>query len=177
MVGHLRIQLPYRFRKMNNLSPKGRNDSHQFDYSQITDQLFIGSDFCKGGVCLLHAEQFKKLGVSVELNLSDEENELPPKEIETYSWLPVVDGYAPSPTQLDIGTSVIDGTISNGKKVYVHCKNGHGRSPSMVAAYLVRYKGYSIGQAVREIEQKRPETHIEETQKRALVDFQRKWSK
>jgi len=50
--------------------PAGRNDDHVFDYSKITDNIFIGSDFCKGGVCLLHADEFKRLGVSVEINLS-----------------------------------------------------------------------------------------------------------
>src|SRR3990172_7355755 len=97
------------------LIPKGRNDEHKFDFSKVTDQIFIGSDLCKGGVCIIHAEQFKKLGVSVELNLSQEENELPPKEIETYLWLPVTDGYAPSQAQLDIGTSAIHAAIKNSK--------------------------------------------------------------
>ncbi len=161
----------------DNLSPKGRGDEHEFDYSEITGELFIGSDFCKAGVCLLHTEEFKALGVSVELNLSNEENELPPKDVETYLWLPVVDGYAPTPSQLDIGTSAIDGAISNGKKVYVHCKNGHGRSPSMVAAYLVRFKDYTVEAAIKLIKQKRPETHIENRQKEALAAYEKKWSK
>jgi len=126
---------------------------------------------------LLHAVQFKKLGVSVELNLSSEENELPPKEIETYIWLPTVDGYAPSQTQLDIGTSAINEAVSNGKRVYIHCKNGHGRSPAMVAAYLVRFKAYQVDEAVILIKEKRSETHIENTQINALRQFAEKWSR
>lgn len=162
---------------MVDLIPNGRNDSHKFDYTEILDGLFIGSDLCKGGVCLLHAEQFKTLGVSVELNLSQEENELPPSNIETYIWLPVVDGYAPSPVQLDIGASAIADAISNGKKVYVHCKNGHGRSPSIIAAYLIRYKGYKLDEVIELIENKRPEAHMEEIQTKALRKFAEKWSK
>src|SRR3990167_3817388 len=100
---------------MNNssLTPNGRNDGHQFDYTQVTDQLFIGSDLCKAGVCLLHAEEFRQLDVSVELNLSQEENELPPKEIDVYSWLPVTDGYSPTQLQFDIGTSIINDSIAD----------------------------------------------------------------
>jgi len=151
--------------------PAGRNDDHVFDYSKITDNIFIGSDFCKGGVCLLHADEFKRLGVSVEINLSFENNELPPKELETYLWLPVVDGYAPSEMQLLAGSSVMHAAISHGKKVYVHCRNGHGRSPALVAAYLMRYKGLSLEEAAKTIKLKRPESHLEKVQIEALTGF------
>lgn len=162
---------------MVNLEPKGREDEHEFGYTQILDNLFLGSDLCKGGVCLLHAEQFKALAVTVELNLSHEENELPPSDIEVYAWLPTVDGYAPSPLVFDIGTSLIHEAITNGKKVYVHCKNGHGRSPSIVAAYLIRFEKYNVDDAIRVVEQKRPESHIEDVQIEALKKFAEKWSK
>lgn len=154
------------------LKSRGRNDDHIFDFSKITENVYIGSDLCKGGVCLIHAEEFKKLGIGFELNLSYEENELPPKDMEIgYLWLPVVDGYAPSKTQLAIGTSAIHEAVKSGKKVYVHCKNGHGRSPTMVAAYLIRYQGYILEDAIELIKEKRQEVHIEDTQIEALKRF------
>jgi dual specificity MAP kinase phosphatase len=157
---------------MNNLEPKGRNDEHKFDFSKITDQIYIGSDLCRGGVCIMHGEEFKKLGVGLELNLSQEENELPPKDMEIgYLWLPVVDGYAPSQTQLGIGVSAIHEAIKSGKKVYVHCKNGHARSPSLVAAYLMKHGGYILEDAVKLIKEKREEVHIEDSQIEALREF------
>lgn len=155
----------------HNLQPNGRNDGHIFDYSKINDNIYIGSDLCKGGVCLLHSEEFKALGVSVELNLSEEENELPPKNIESYTWLPVMDGLAPSQTQLEIGTSIINSAVHKGKKVFVHCRNGHARSPSLVAGYLVRYGGMTLDDAYKLIKEKRPEVHIEDTQKKELREF------
>ena len=151
--------------------PKGRNDGHIFDYSKITDQIYIGSDLCKGGVCLIHGEEFRKLGISVELNLSRENNELPPKDIETYLWIPVTDGYTPSQEQLQMGTSLMNTAISAGKNVFVHCKNGHARSPTLVVAYLVKYNGMSLEDALRLITQKRSETHIEDNQRKALEEF------
>lgn len=157
------------------MEAKGRNDNHTFDYSNITDNVFIGSDFCQAGVCLIHGEEFKELGVSIELNMSAEANEVPPKEVESYIWLPVSDGYAPTQTQLNIGSSIIKEAVDNGKKVYVHCKNGHGRSPTMVAAYLVRFEKLSLENALNLISQKRPESHIEEIQKKALEEFSQKW--
>ena len=152
--------------------PGGRNDGHILEYSQITDQIYVGSDFCKGGICLIHEEEFKKLGVTVEINLSREDNELPPKNgIASYTWLPVADGNAPTPDQLAIGTCILDTSINAGKKVYVHCRNGHARSPSLVAAYLAKYGGMNLEEAYELIKEKRPESHIEESQKKALEEF------
>src|SRR3989304_9295906 len=151
--------------------PKGRNAGHIFDYSRITDKIIIGSDLCKGGVCLIHGEEFKKLGVQIEINLSQENNELPPKDIETYLWIPVVDGYSPTLGQLKIGTCLMDSAISQGKKVYVHCKNGHARSPTLVAAYLIKYQGMNVEDAINLINEKRPESHVEKNQKVTLEEF------
>jgi protein-tyrosine phosphatase len=162
---------------VNNVVPQGRNDDHIFDYSKITENIFIGSDLCKGGVCLLHEAQFKELGVSVEINLSFENNELPPKTLEGYLWLPVVDGYAPSEMQLLIGSTAIHDALQAGKKVYIHCRNGHGRSPALVAAYLMRYKGMSIDEAGNTIKLKRPESHLEKVQIDALTAFKERWLK
>jgi hypothetical protein len=153
------------------LKPKGRDDSHIFDHSKITENIYIGSDMCKGGVCKIHGEEFKALGVCVEINLSAESNELPPDNIDTYLWLPTIDGYAPNENQLSIGTTVINEAVEKGETVYVHCRNGHGRSPTLVAAYLIRYKGYQVDQAIKLIKEKRQESHIEDRQRKALEKF------
>ncbi len=154
---------------------EGRNDNHVFDYSKVSENVFIGSDLCQAGVCLLHGEEFKSLEVSIELNLSAEANEVPPKEVESYIWLPVDDGQAPTESQLNLGSAIIKEAVDNGKKVYVHCKNGHGRSPTMVAAYLIRFEKLSLEAALNLIKEKRPESHIEEIQIKALGEFSNKW--
>lgn len=159
------------------MEPKGRNDGHIFDYSKILDNIYIGSDLCKGMVCPIHGPEFEALGILVELNLSVEKKEIPPDGIDVYTWLPVADGYPPTPEQLNIGSSIINEAVSSGKKVYVHCKNGHARSPTMVAAYLVRFQGKTVDEAIGLIKRNRPETHIEENQKQALEAFKEKWSK
>jgi len=157
---------------MTDLIPKGRNDGHVFDFTKITDQIYLGSDLCKGGVCLLHGEEFRKIGVTFEINLSIENNELPPKDIEGYLWLPVIDGYAPSKSQLDVGTAFINEAVVNGKTVYVHCKNGHARSPSLIIAYLMKFKKMSYDDAQGFVKEKRSEIHIEESQKTVLQAYE-----
>lgn len=156
---------------MNTLKPAGRNDLHQMDYSTITDQLFLGSDLCKMGVCLIHGEEFKKLGITYEVNLSFENNELPPHDILGYLWLPVVDGHAPSLAQIDSGVAFIAAAISDNQKVYVHCRNGHGRGPTLAAAYLMKEHGLSPEKAEEEIQGNRSEVHLEETQKKRLQEY------
>lgn len=162
---------------MDKRKPKGRNDSHVFDYSKIEEQIYIGSDLCRGGVCPIHGEEFEELGVGVEINLSAERNEKPPDFVKSYTWLPVVDGYSPDQTQLDIGTSVVNDAIEAGEVVYTHCKNGHGRSPTLVAAYLIRYRGMGVEEATELLKEKRPEIHIEEDQFKELRKFEKRWQK
>ncbi len=156
---------------MRNLKPKGRGGTHEFSYSKITDQIYLGSDFCKSGMCKIHGEEFKSLGVSVEINLSLENNELPPKDIEAYLWLPVVDGHAPSSFQFNAGVCAINDAVKAGKKVYIHCKNGHGRSPTLLVAYLIRLKKMGVDEAIEFIAKKRPEIHVEDSQREALLNF------
>lgn len=150
-------------------------DPHQFEYSQITNQIYIGSDLCQGAVCPIHTDEFSKLGICGEINLEVEHPETPPQNLAAYLWLPVADRAAPSPDQLVIGTSAIDEMVRLGNKVYIHCRNGHGRSPTLVAAYLVRYQGISVATAIQLIKQQRPEIHLEEVQLQALEEFAKQW--
>lgn len=152
-------------------------DTHIFDYSQITDNIFIGSDLCKGMSCPIHGPEFEKLGILVELNLSVEKKEIPPDGIDIYAWIPVADKHAPTQEQLDIGTAIINEAVKNGKNIYVHCKNGHGRSPTMVAAYLVRYQGKTPDEAVAMILHRRNEVHLEFDQRESLGKFEQRYIK
>jgi len=154
--------------------PQG-GDDHSFDYSKITDNIYIGSDLCKGHVCPIHSKQFKALGVTSEINLTAEHKEIPPDHMDIYAWIPVVDQKAPSQDQLELGTSLIDQTVSKGKNIFVHCKVGHGRSPTMVAAYFIRYKGMGVEEAIATVAEKRSEIHLEDEQKVALEVFRQKW--
>jgi len=60
--------------------------------------------------------------------------------------------------------------ISAGKKVYVHCRAGKGRSGMAIAAYLIKYRNFTIQQAQDLIVMKRPEATIKKKTK-ALYRF------
>lgn len=147
-------------------------EEHPTEYSQITDQIYIGSNLCVGPHCPVHCEHFKKLGITGEINLEMEREENPSPCVAAYLWLPVKDETAPTPEQMELGTGVIDTLVRTGGKVYVHCQKGHGRSPTMVAAYLIKYKGMGSAEAMEFIKNKRQEIHLEEEQISALEQLE-----
>lgn len=146
-------------------------EDHATEYSLITDQIYIGSNMCIGPNCPVHCTKFKELGVAGEVNLEIERDESPSPCVDAYLWLPVPDHQPPTPVQLAIGTAAMNEMIQRGMKVYVHCEKGHGRSPTMVAAYFIRYENMTVDQAISKVWEKRPEIHLEEAQVKALEEF------
>lgn len=137
------------------------------EFSQITDLIYLGTNLC----CTHkpHIQIILDLGISADIDLEEERQEQTPG-IEVYLWLPVIDKQAPSQTQFRVGVAAIDKLVKEGKKIYIHCKNGHGRSPTLLAAYFI-YKGDSLEQAIERIRIKRPEIHLEQVQIEALKKF------
>jgi len=137
-----------------------------FEYSEITSQIYIGANAC----CKVHLkdELFHK-GIDAEINLEEAETETP-IGIEAYLWLPTKDDFAPNFAQMEIGARALEGMIRHNKKVLVHCKNGHGRSPTLVIAYFLA-QGWTMEDALKLIKEKRPEIHLTEYQLRALEEW------
>lgn len=50
--------------------------------------------------------------------------------------------------ELNKAADEIYDTISQEKDIYVHCKAGQGRSPVTIAAYLIKYEGYTVDEAI-----------------------------
>lgn len=143
--------------------------SKMLEYSEIVDGILIGTNKC----CRMHLDvMLKKKGVTADISL--EETVLDrPLGVDVYVWIPVKDHTAPTAGQLDFGADALAKLVAQKRKIYVHCKNGHGRAPTMVAAYLIR-KGMSAGEAIELIASKRPTIHIEDTQRAALREFEKK---
>lgn len=95
------------------------------------------------------------------------------KTIDMMLWLPTVDGYAPSMDKLIVGAHFIDNAIWRGKNIYVHCKNGHGRAPTLVAAYFIFKKGMSPEAAIKFIKSKRSVVHLNKEQMSALKNLEK----
>lgn len=138
-------------------------DHTHMNFSKITDRIYIGTNFC----CDTHfAPELLERGVTYDLSLEEDRVDTPIGGA-AYLWLPIKDGYAPNEQQFSVGISFIDLAVRTGRRVYVHCKNGHGRAPTMVAAYFIKM-GMSVDDALALIATHRPEIHMNEIQIAAL---------
>jgi len=147
--------------------------THTTDYSHITPFIILGSELCKGWKCPVHSEEFRKLGINTEINLETEHDEPVAPELDVYLRLPTTDETAPTQEQLLIATDALQTTIKSNKKAYVHCKNGHGRSPTVVAAYFIRFENKTVQEAISLIKNNRPEVHINKLQLESLEKFRK----
>ncbi len=135
------------------------------EYSKIDANVYIGTNAC----CRTHFDKMlTKVGITAEISL-EEGNVDMPYGVDEYLWLPTKDHTAPSEKKLAVGIAALDALLKNGQKVYIHCKNGHGRSPTFYAAYLIVKRGMSVDQAVLHVANRRPKAHIEDSQ-RALLE-------
>jgi len=102
--------------------------------SQITADLFLGSQYNKIGL-----KKLKKLGVTaiVNMRIHSVYSKAQYKGFK-YLHLPTIDNTPPPMEDLINGADFIDHEIKNGGKVYIHCRQGLGRGPTMTIAYLMK---------------------------------------
>lgn len=101
---------------------------------QVTAHLFIGSQYN-----LLGLKKLKALGVTaiVNMRMHNTYNEAVHEGIK-YLHLPTIDNTPPPLDVLVQGANFIDEEIRNKGIVYVHCRQGLGRGPTMAMAYLIK---------------------------------------
>ncbi len=146
-----------------------KEDHVQFNYNKITPQIYLGTNMC----CQMHFDK-KLLAKGVKLDVSLEGERIDrPYGIGYYLWLPARDHTAPSMQKLNMGVHCMQVSVEAKEKIYVHCKNGHGRGPTMVAAYLVKHKNMSATESFKYIKKRRPEIHLEKSQLARLGQWER----
>ena len=87
-----------------------------------------------------------------------------------YLHLLVDDGHFPSLDNLERGITWIEQELVQGRRVFVHCRYGQGRSVVMVAAFLIR-RGMSWLNALMLIKDCHPETSPTEEHLAGLAKF------
>ncbi|PIQ67603.1 hypothetical protein CO173_03605 [Candidatus Uhrbacteria bacterium CG_4_9_14_3_um_filter_41_35] len=145
---------------------KRMEDHSKIKWSQIDDNIYIGTNQC----CQIHFDKELLLqGITTDISLEDVKIDSP-FGVESYLWLPTKDHTASSQDQLRLGVAHLTQLINVGRKVYVHCRNGHGRAPTLVAAYYIS-TGLSVEEATNKIKNKREEVHLNDEQIEALELF------
>ena len=133
------------------------------EYNKITENIYVGTNQC----CRMDFDAvLVKEGMTYDVSLEKERIDAPYGVI-SYVWIPVADHQAPTQEQIGFGVFVLERIVAMGKKVYAHCKNGHGRAPTLVAAYFIK-QGKTVDEAIAIIKEKRQTTHLEEVQVQAL---------
>ncbi len=146
----------------------GHGENPEFEYSYIDDGIFIGTNVC----CKMHFdERLLAEGITADISLEIESIDMP-FGVDYYLWLPVVDKTPPKLKQYIVGVDTIENMVANGIKVYVHCMFGHGRSPSLVAAYFIK-KGKTVEEAIDLIKSKRDSIHLEDSQVESLREYEK----
>lgn len=135
------------------------------NFNQITDTFWLGSNMC----CSLHNETLLKLGFEADIDLEEARPEAPPRT-KIYLWLPTPDHQAPSQDQLRLGVAAATELARRQIKTYLHCKNGHGRAPTLMTAYLMA-TGKTLDEAFNFIKARRPVVHLNDIQRSALEQF------
>lgn len=108
--------------------------------------------------------------LDVRSEASDDETELARHGLH-FLRLPVDDFRAPSQEQL---RDAADWTLSEfaaGRKVYLHCRSGIGRSPCVACAILMAI-GYSLPDAYAAVRRERPWATLSQSQQAALKEFE-----
>lgn len=103
-------------------------------FAWITPEILLGGQPARN-----LWKQLTGRGVTGVINMRDEydyREEIGHMPVR-YLHLPTVDNTAPTLEHLRLGTAFIERELSGGGKVYIHCWEGLGRGPSMVAAHFV----------------------------------------
>jgi len=136
----------------------------EFNYDEIADGIYIGSNQC----CATHLSKvLSDEGITVDVSLEEDRLDQP-FGVSAYAWIPVIDMEIPTMEQLEYGIKTLDHFVTAGQKIFVHCKNGHGRSSTFVTAYFMKSKGIGFDEAFAIIKKGRPAAHLSEVQEKFL---------
>jgi protein-tyrosine phosphatase len=137
----------------------------------ITPELALGPALPPGRLRALTKAGIGSV-VDVRSEASDDEAALARHNL-AFLHVAVDDREAPGQEQMDAATNWTLAEIAAGRKVYIHCRSGIGRSPSIACAVLVAI-GYPLADAYQIIRRQRPWAAFSESQRAALEEFERR---
>jgi protein-tyrosine phosphatase len=88
-------------------------------------------------------------------------------------WVPVVDGSAPTVSQLVEAVDFIDRAVAAGAGVLIYCGAGIGRAPTAYAAWHVRTTASSPEMVLGELQRARPIASPTREQESRLLEWHR----
>lgn len=139
-------------------------------HSHVAPGLYLGGRYSARSYKL-----FQAWGVTGVVSMRKGASPPAPAGIELLS-LPTPDWHAPTLKSLRSGVEFIKKHISQGGSVYVHCKLGEGRGPTMAAAYLIS-RGLTVEESLASLTKYRPVVRPNAVQRKRLAEWQQEYNK
>jgi len=140
----------------------------QLSYNKIDDFMFAGNNLC----C---QSQFDKellsKGIYADISLEAERMDNP-RGVKYFFWFPWKEDAAPSLELMNLALRVIDDLIAHNIKMYVHCRNGHGRTSTFLLSYFMRKNKIGAEEALAMLKERRPSGHINGVQRQFIHEFE-----
>lgn len=141
------------------------------NFSWVIDGLLAGS---ARPMSMQEMDWVKKVGIKSIVSVIEEP--LPDEWLDgiiNYLHIPTLDYTAPDLEDMDRAVEFINSSIRDGKPVMVHCAAGKGRTGTVLAAYLIKYKGLSAVESINMIRSMRPGSIQSSRQEMALLLYER----
>lgn len=133
---------------------------------RITPLVYVGPQHSRLGKWRLELAGIKHV-VNMRMEFNDADHNL---ALKSYCHLPTEDNHFPALEQLESGVAFIQQAVDRQEKVYIHCKRGRGRAPTLAAAFLIS-RGLTVLEAVNLLHQARRSTTFTPTQRAQLQAF------
>ena len=124
----------------------------------IDEQVLLG-----GALMFDDLERLRQLGVGAVVNLCAERPDNPHRLGRAqmdYLWLPVTDTHAPTVAQILQGLAWLEQRVQTGRKVYIHCAAGMGRSVTLLACWYLYTESMNVSQVLAFVKRRRPQTSL-----------------
>lgn len=140
------------------------------NFSWVIDGMLAGSGMPMSREEL---EWIKDNGIKAVLTLTEEQ--LPHEWLDGIEYLhvPTVNGSAPDIGDIERAADFIENNLKSNKSVVVHCAAGKGRTGTILAAYMIKFKGMVASDAIEKIRSARPGSVENDSQEIALSLFER----
>ena len=135
----------------------------------IDEYMLLG-----GALMFDDLERLRQLGVGAVVNLCAERPDNPYRLRRAqmdYLWLPVADTHAPTDDQIVQGLAWVEQRVQTGRKVYIHCAAGMGRSVTLLACWYLYAESMNVSQVLAFVKKRRPQTTLTRRQVRRIQEI------
>jgi atypical dual specificity phosphatase len=170
----------YREISLGLVCHRARLDPEHFPYrSQITDQIILSALPLESDLDALRALNIRRV-ISVTEECEVREPNLFGQPITPEKWREIgadhhffetPDCRENTVEQINSAVDLMFETTSRGGRVLVHCMAGRGRSPTLVAAYLMKYRNLPVNTAFYDVAERRPQCAPNDAQRESLQAF------